>query len=58
MCAAIAAPKMLIYDNGCNAHCYLINREPAFFESTSVYIDRLHMYVVTRIIAVTQPDRC
>lgn len=32
----------LMYDNGCNAHHYLLGREPEFFKDTEVYIDSFH----------------
>lgn len=36
------APSVVIYDNGCNLHQYMLNHEPAFFENTWVLVDRFH----------------
>jgi hypothetical protein len=54
------APQRLSYDNGCNTHQYLLNREPGFFANTSFLIDETHYqvswsmlhHVLTRVAAV------
>jgi hypothetical protein len=33
----------LMYDNGCNAHHFLLGREPEFFSDTLQYIDNFHI---------------
>ena len=38
----IVAPEVVIYDNGCNLHNYILNREPHFFRKTQFLIDRFH----------------
>ena len=38
----ISAPHVVIYDNGCNLHSYILNREPHFFEKTRFLVDRFH----------------
>ncbi len=35
-------PHTFCLDNGCNLHQYLLNREPAFFETMRVFIDEPH----------------
>ncbi|DBA80211.1 TPA: hypothetical protein ACH3X1_008104 [Trebouxia sp. C0004] len=37
------APKMIVYDNACNLHRYVLRRAPQFFSSTLFRIDRLHI---------------
>lgn len=36
------APKVIIYDNGCNLHNYCLNREPTHFKESWFLVDRLH----------------
>lgn len=36
------APKVVVYDNGCHAHSYALNREPAWAAGTAFLIDKLH----------------
>jgi hypothetical protein len=36
------APSIIIYDNGCNLHQYVLFREPRFFRNTTFVLDRLH----------------
>jgi hypothetical protein len=36
------APKIVCYDNGCNAQQYFLNREPEFFGTTACYVDAMH----------------
>ena len=36
------APDVVIYDNACNLHQYMLNREPDFFSETWVIVDRFH----------------
>lgn len=36
------APKVFCYDNGCNSHVYILNREPQWAQSLKVVIDGLH----------------
>lgn len=36
------APRLVVYDNGCNAHAFALNREPVFFKNTQFMIDALH----------------
>ena len=36
------APEVVIYDNGCNLHNYILNGEPHFFRTTRFLIDRFH----------------
>ena len=36
------APKLLIYDNACNALTYALRREPFFFRNTLWLVDSLH----------------
>ena len=38
----ISAPDVAIYDNGCNLHAYVLNREPAYFKKTWFLVDRFH----------------
>ena len=35
-------PKVIIYDNACKLHQYILNREPDHFKSTKFLIDRFH----------------
>lgn len=37
-----AAPKVVVYDNGCHAHVYTLNRGPAWAKDTLFLIDKLH----------------
>lgn len=39
-----AAPKLIVYDNACNLHKYVLRRAPQFFSNTAFRIDRLHIY--------------
>lgn len=39
-----AAPGVVIYDNACRLATFCQLREPAFFQDTSFFVDRLHMY--------------
>ena len=39
---SVLAPTLVIYDNGCNLHNYILNREPHFFKKTWFLIDRFH----------------
>ena len=34
--------KMIIYDNGCKLHQYVLNREPVHFKNTVFLVDRFH----------------
>lgn len=36
------APRRFVFDNGCNVHAYMLNREPAFFQPTRMLIDQVH----------------
>lgn len=36
------APQRFCFDNGCNVHNYILNREPRHFESMEVYVDETH----------------
>jgi len=38
------APKLIVYDNACNLHKYVLRRAPQFFSNTAFRIDRLHIY--------------
>ncbi|KAK9915762.1 hypothetical protein WJX75_003857 [Coccomyxa subellipsoidea] len=38
------APKMVIYDNACNLHRYVLRRAPRFFSRAAFRIDRLHIF--------------
>ncbi len=35
-------PDVVVYDNGCNAHAYVLKREPAWAANTLFLIDKLH----------------
>lgn len=35
-------PPRVSYDNGCNFHSYVLNREPAYFKDMQVFIDASH----------------
>ncbi|KAI8893111.1 hypothetical protein BC833DRAFT_532166 [Globomyces pollinis-pini] len=35
-------PSVIIYDNGCNLHDYIMNRAPNFFKNTLIYSDGFH----------------
>ena len=35
-------PKVIIYDNACKLHHYILNREPNHFKSTKFLVDRFH----------------
>ena len=35
-------PKMIIYDNSCKLHQYVLNREPSHFKDTLFFVDRFH----------------
>ncbi|KAI8891728.1 hypothetical protein BC833DRAFT_533718 [Globomyces pollinis-pini] len=35
-------PAVIIYDNGCNLHDYILNRAPNFFKNTLIYSDGFH----------------
>ena len=35
-------PSVIVYDNACKLHAYVLNREPARFAKTRFYVDRLH----------------
>ena len=48
-----AAPKVVIYDNACNLHQYMLNREPLFFKSTWLLVDRFHWPNHTGIIKIS-----
>lgn len=37
-------PKVLVYDNGCNASEFILNREPNFFKEMRIVIDGLHFH--------------
>lgn len=36
------APSVIIYDNACNLHQYILNREPVHFKSSWLLVDRFH----------------
>ncbi|CAH1253434.1 Hypp1182 [Branchiostoma lanceolatum] len=36
------APRVVVYDNACQLHRYVMNREPHFFQKTVFLVDRLH----------------
>lgn len=36
------APSVVVYDNGCNAHTYVLNREPDWCKDTLYVVDKLH----------------
>ena len=36
------APEVVVYDNGCHAHAYALNREPEWASNTFYVIDKLH----------------
>ena len=38
----IIAPKVIVYDNGCNLHQYCLNREPDYFRESRFLVDRFH----------------
>lgn len=38
----VEAPKRFVFDNGCNVYAYMLNREPAFFQSTRMLVDQMH----------------
>jgi len=55
----ISAPPILIYDNACNTHEYIMSRESKFMEKCSLFIDRLHMYGrVPSVSRCTQTSWC
>ena len=35
-------PKIIIYDNSCKLHQYILNREPTHFKDTLFFVDRFH----------------
>lgn len=35
-------PYTIGYDNACNTHNYMLNREPAHFKAWRLYVDALH----------------
>jgi hypothetical protein len=35
-------PKVIIYDNGCNLHEYILNRDPRIFKNTLILSDGFH----------------
>ena len=35
-------PKVVVYDNACNAHYFCLSREPDYFKFTQFIIDQLH----------------
>lgn len=37
-----SAPQRFCFDNGCNVHNYILNREPHFFRDMEVYVDETH----------------
>jgi hypothetical protein len=45
------APAWVIYDNACSLLHYLLNREPAFFSSTELFVDAAHYRGHTRCLA-------
>lgn len=40
-------PVRFTYDNDCNEHHYILNREPEFFANTNFFIDEPHYMVCT-----------
>jgi hypothetical protein len=42
-CRLPEAPKMIVYDNGCNLHVYAVARAPRFFRRTSFRVDKFHI---------------
>ena len=42
MCYLRKMPRIVIYDNACNLHNYVLRREPRRFKHTRFLIDRLH----------------
>jgi hypothetical protein len=40
--SSVSAPKIVIYDNACSLHNYVLNRDPVFFKDTVFVVDRLH----------------
>ena len=35
-------PQVIIYDNGCKLHQYVLNREPVHFKNSIFLVDRFH----------------
>ena len=35
-------PTIIIYDNSCKLHQYILNRQPSHFKNTSFFVDRFH----------------
>ena len=35
-------PEIIIYDNSCKLHQYVLNRHPTHFKNTSFFVDRFH----------------
>ena len=38
-------PKIIVYDNACKLHAYVLNREPKRFQNSRFHVDRLHFRV-------------
>ncbi len=37
-------PRVVVYDNSCNAQVYFLNREPAWAQNILFLVDKMHMY--------------
>ena len=42
LCRFPMPPQMIIYNNGCKLHQYVLNREPVHFKNTIFLVDRFH----------------
>ena len=38
----VRAPKLIVYDNACNCHLFMMYREPFFYRDSRFCLDRLH----------------
>lgn len=36
------APRRIVYDDGCNAHAFALNRDPAYYGGSEWYVDEPH----------------
>ena len=41
-CRFPVSPQVIIYDNGCKLHQYVLNREPVHFKNSIFLVDRFH----------------
>jgi hypothetical protein len=39
----VPMPEVIIYDNGCNLHEYMLNRDPRLFKNTMLHSDGMHV---------------